>query len=411
MGRMLKDRPARLVWTSQIGSVTGDRLYAVALVWVTLQLTGSPMAVAAVSIADTAPFLVTGVVSGWVADRWDGLRIARTVDVVRAAVVGGIPVLYVTGQLSVSALAAAAAILSGLEALFLPALQASLPRLVRPRELPAMVSMLDSTDRLGRVLGPGLIGMLAFIPEVHFFTIDAATFLVSAFCLTRVLPRAAPQPRNPGAEPFNSSSVLAGWRVTFADHDLRVALLLRGSANLAWPAFTVAAPFVIEHRFHDGLAAYGVLLAVFGLGNLPGTVLAARIPDHRLIVTCCAAWVASGLGFCAMAIAPNLWLFIGVGGCVGICTPLANVTVNRRIVSAIPHTLLARAYATQRLVVVAASVAGLPIIAALVNRAGASTAIGIAGAAIALTAGLATVAVFRRTTNPRESSKRGKTST
>jgi len=55
-----------------------------------------------VSIAGTAPFLLASIVSGWVADRGDGLRLTRGVDAARAAVVAIIPALYLSGLSHIS---------------------------------------------------------------------------------------------------------------------------------------------------------------------------------------------------------------------------------------------------------------------------------------------------------------------
>ena len=105
--------------------MAGDRLYSVAVVWFTVQLTGSAAAVAVVSLADTVPFLVVSLFAGAVADSRDGLGLARSVDVIRAGVVGSVPILYFIGQLHLVGLVVVAAALSSMEAFFLPALQAS----------------------------------------------------------------------------------------------------------------------------------------------------------------------------------------------------------------------------------------------------------------------------------------------
>jgi len=127
---LLRQGPPRLLWLGQVSSVAGDRLYGVAVVWFTVQLTGSAAAVAVITLADTVPFLVVSLFAGAVADARDGLRLARTVDLIRAGVVAVVPVLYFAGHLHLVGLAIVAALLSAMEAFFLPALQASLPRLV-----------------------------------------------------------------------------------------------------------------------------------------------------------------------------------------------------------------------------------------------------------------------------------------
>lgn len=395
----LLSRPVpRLLWTGQVTSVVGDRLYAVALIWLAVRLTGSPAAVAAVAVADSVPFLLASLVSGWLADRRDGLRLARGIDLARAAAVIAVPALVLTGGLSLPVLVGVAVLLSALTAFFLPPVQASLPRLVEPGALTPMVSLLDSTDRLGRVLGPGLVGVLAFLPQIHLFTLDSASFLVSAATLTAILKchTGATNPPSRLREPFTTAAVLAGWRATVSQPVLRDALLLRTACNLAWPAYTLAVPFLITRRYQQSIGGYGLTLAAFGAGNLLGTLLAARVPHRWLSRTCCLAWAGAGLGFAALAAAPSYALFLAASAAIGVCTPLANVTISAAIAATVPHELLARTYTTQRLAVAAAGTAGLPAAAALISTHQATTTLQIAAALIVAAASIALIAALRR---------------
>lgn len=390
---LLRQGPPRLLWLGQVASVAGDRLYGVAVVWFTVQLTGSAAAVAVITLADTVPFLVVSLFAGAVADARDGLRLARTVDLIRAGVVAVVPVLYFTGHLHLIALAIVAALLSAMEAFFLPALQASLPRLVEPARLTPIIALLDSTDRLGRVLGPGAVGLLAaLLPEIHLFTLDSVSFLASALCLTFLVRAAKPRPDSPPAPTGSRMSVLtAGWREFAHRPELRHALILRGLCNLAWPAFTIGAPFVVADRYHLGIGAYGLALGAFGAGNLVGNLLSGRLGDLHLLRWCAIAWALAGVGFLAVAGAPDYPLFLVGSAALGICTPLANVTVDVHIAKTLPGHLLARTYAAQRFVVVAAGALGLPVVAILINRIGATATIALSG--IVITA-VATVALL-----------------
>jgi MFS transporter, DHA3 family, macrolide efflux protein len=383
-------RPApRLLWLSEAGSVAGDRLYSVALIWVTLRLTSSPGAVAVVTLAGTLPFLAVSVVSGAIADSRDALRLARLVDFVCAVVVAVVPVTYLTGHLSVAVLAVVAGLLSGLEAFLLPSLQSSLPRLVEPTALTGMVSLLDSTDRLGRILGPGLVGVLAVaVPEVHLFTIDSATFLLSVVLVTALLRRIPPRPPDP-APPVGSrrGRLAAGWSAIRQRPVIRDSVALRAICNLAWPTFTLAVPFTVAHRYHHGIGGYGIVLAAFGAGNLIGNVLSARITGH-LARWCGLAWTLTGLGFIALAAAPTYPLFLIAAAAIGICTPIANVTIDAHIAATVPHHLLARVYTAQRFLVVAASAIGLPAAAALTSR-GPGLALYVGGTVITAAAAIA----------------------
>lgn len=119
------------------------------------------------------------------------------------------------------------------------------------------------------------------------------------------------------------------------------------------------------------------MLAAFGGGNLIGTVLAARVADRWLSRTCCLAWTGAGLGFIGLAAAPTYLLFLTVAAGIGVCTPLANVTVNAAIAA------------------IAATVLGLPLAAALTSDHGPATALSSAGALIVGAALLVLIATAR----------------
>ena len=298
---LLRRPGPRLLWLSQVGSVAGDRIYSLALSWATLRLTGSPTAVAVVTLAQILPFLAVSVVSGAIVDKCDALRLARVVDIARALIVTVIPVAYLTDHLSVATLAAVAGLLSGLDAFFLPSLQSSLPQLGEPTALMGMVSLLDSTDRLGRILGPGLVGVLAVsVPEIHLFTVDSVSFLLSAVLLTALGRHIVPRPLDPRPTGENQRRLTAGWHAIHQRPVIRDGVALRTICNLAWPTFTLAVPFAVAHRYHHGVGGYGLVLGAFGVGNLIGNVMCAGITGH-LARWCALAWTFAGLGLVALA--------------------------------------------------------------------------------------------------------------
>lgn len=383
---LLRRPGPRLLWLSQVGSVAGDRIYSLALIWATLRLTGSPTAVAVVTLAQVLPFLAVSVVSGAIVDKRDALRLARVVDIARALIVAVIPVAYLTDHLSVATLAAVAGLLSGLDAFFLPSLQSSLPLLGEATALLGMVSLLDSTDRLGRILGPGLVGVLAVsVPEIHLFTVDSVSFLLSAVLLTALGRHIVPRPLDPRPTRENQRGRLtAGWHAIHQGPVIRDGVALRTICNLAWPTFTLAVPFAVAHRYHHGVGEYGLVLGAFGVGNLIGNVMCAGITGH-LARWCALAWTFAGLGFVALAAASTYPMFLTTAAAIGMCTPVANVTIDTNIAVTVPQPLLARVYTAQRFLIVATSAIGLPGAAALIGHGGPSLALNVGGCAIAAT--------------------------
>ncbi len=97
----------------------------------------------------------------------------------------------IAGRPTLAGLIAAVFVLAIGQAVFQPAMQTVLPSLVHdPRLLPAANGLLDATDRSARLLGPGLVALLAgILPVVHFLTLDAISFVASATALVFIARR------------------------------------------------------------------------------------------------------------------------------------------------------------------------------------------------------------------------------
>jgi len=156
---MLRQRHLAILWVSQVLSAIGDNLYTIAVLWTAVRVAGGRAGI--VAAAGTVATLVFGMLGGVYADRWDRQRTMAAVDLLRAATVAVLPILAWRGMLQLWHLAAVAVVVSGLGALFDPALQASLPALVNDRQmLQATNGLMDMTRRLARAIGPSLAGGL-----------------------------------------------------------------------------------------------------------------------------------------------------------------------------------------------------------------------------------------------------------
>ena len=191
--RPLGIRRVGLLWGGLTLSAVGDQLYAVALVWVAVGVFGP--AAGYLSALQAACGMLAALLAGRWADRWDQRRAMAGADGVRAAVLLGL-VGLVAGRGAARRRwrsRVAIVVLAAGEAVFRPALAATLPGLLPDRALlPAANALFDTTERSARLLGPGLVGVLAgALPVVHFFSLDAATFLLSALAILRLGPRAS----------------------------------------------------------------------------------------------------------------------------------------------------------------------------------------------------------------------------
>ncbi len=284
--RPLAVGPVRLLWGGLTLSAIGDQLYAVALVWVAVGAFGP--AAGYLSALQAGCGMLAALLAGRWADRWEQRRAMAGADLVRAAVLLALVGWWLgRGGPPPVGLAAAVLTLAAAEAVFRPALAATLPGLLPDRaQLPAANALFDTTERSARLLGPGLVGVLAgTLPVVHFFTLDAATFLLSATAVLRLGRGARVVPRSGG-------SLLAGIGHGFAvvrrHRLLWSVLVLSGPINGCWVAgFSLALPLLIERAGitgpgGTGLGAYGLVISAYGCTNLLATlVIGSRaLPAH-----------------------------------------------------------------------------------------------------------------------------------
>src|SRR5260370_1522607 len=135
--------------------------------------------------------VVAGVFGGVLFERW---RPARGMSGSRAgsAAFALLPVVgfYLSG-LSITLLIISSVGLASLRMVFSPALQSTIPTLVRDRGAQQAINgLFDATYRIARLLGPLVAALLhIFLPVIHFLTAPALGFLGSAWAR---MPAAAP---------------------------------------------------------------------------------------------------------------------------------------------------------------------------------------------------------------------------
>src|ERR1700704_6000364 len=101
MNRFAQHRDFLLIWAGQLISAIGSRVAGFALgIWV-LRTTGSTAEFAATFIAVAIPTIVVSPLAGALVDRWDRRRTMIACDVLSAAAMLAIAVLWINGGLSI----------------------------------------------------------------------------------------------------------------------------------------------------------------------------------------------------------------------------------------------------------------------------------------------------------------------
>ncbi len=330
----------------------GDSLYNIAVVWVAVKLAGGDAGL--IAAAQSAATLVFALPAGALADRWNRRRTMIAADLLRAAVVGVMPLLASHGALTAPLLIGASVFLGALNALFVPAMRASLPTLAKnPTELRSLTSLVDATFRIARAVAPSFAGMLAArLSILHFFTFDSISFVISAGAIFSLGARYAWQP--PASTSRMTRDIVdAGqtlWRHTGLTWMFAAVFVL----NFWWSgAFTIGAALFADRvlgqsdalgNTRRGIDAYGFIVASYGAGNIAGNLIAsAREAQHPLRTYFTSKlWLA--FGFLIFAWAPSLtWAMAGVA-VAALGGPLGEIPLLAVMQRDLPSGTLGRAF-------------------------------------------------------------------
>lgn len=340
----VSNRNFALLWLGQWASMIGDAVYEVALVWLTLEVSGrAPEAVGIVIFARAAPFLLVGLPAGALADVWDKRTTMIVCDVLRALVVLAVPLLSRSVSMSVWHIAAIAFVLTAVRALFQPCLQASIPLIVPRERIDAANVLVNTSLQISLIAGPVVAGFaLTFISPERLFAADGVTFLVSAVSLWLVRMPATVR-REPPTLRSVSRDVIGGIRALRAYATIRWVVLLFG-VGLLFIAGTqrVGLPILADQRL-AGASSFGLLVGTMGLGTILGGYLVGALA-LRYGIMIFAGWLLWGVSFGALGLSTDMVVILPLALLAGATQGVINVGIVSLLQKSLDPTVLGRAF-------------------------------------------------------------------
>jgi MFS family permease len=355
----LANRDYRLLWIGQAASFLGDQFHVIAMAWLVLAITHDPVQLGIVYATVGIPRAVFMLVGGAYADRYSPRTIMLISDAARFVLVGGVAVACLTGTVQlwmIYVMALAYGVLSGF---FVPAAEASVPRLLRDAALESGNALLMGVSQLAGFVGPALAGALiayfggaanqgADTRQAIFglgvaFAIDSLSFAVSALTLTIMHPLPALAP-HAATHPIHD--VAEGLKVVWDNQAIRWLVALTALANFAWSGpYWIGLPVLAHSQFGGDARTYGLVVAACGLGSVIGMGAAAALPTPpgRLLGRVAAGiLLVFGLATGAIAFAQDMWVAAALLFVCGIGNGYISVLVLARLQRMTPERLLGR---------------------------------------------------------------------
>jgi MFS family permease len=283
MARVMSLRDFRLLFAGTTTSLLGDQFALIATPWLTLQLTGDPMALGIVLALEGLPRALFMLVGGAITDRISPRLVMFLADIVRLVLTALMALVVFTGTVQIWMLYAFGLAFGLVAGFAIPAENSIVPMIVSEADLQAGNSLMMGIAQLVGFVGPSAAGIMIGGASKSLsgislaFAIDALTFAVSAICLWLIRTGS----RDQSAETKESvwASILIGVKYMWNEEALRLMFLNLTAVNfLIVGPLLIGIPVLADTRLPEGATAFGLLMSAFSGGNLVGIMLAGSLP-------------------------------------------------------------------------------------------------------------------------------------
>jgi MFS family permease len=314
-----KHRNYRLYFLSHGVSFIGTWMQQIAAYWLVLDLTGSPLAVGTLALAQLLPVTLLGLPVGSMIDRFDVRRLLLVTESLSIVAAGTLAVLTLTGMVALWQVYGIA-IFQGLVLVFgNPARHTLVFRIVGKDDLPNAVALGSALGTTARIVGPALGGLVVAVAGVGVaFAVNSASYgaVVIALLAMRV------SELRPYVPPEVQTGLRRSLRVmaSFVRRSRRVAVAFFAVLALSTISFNfdVLLPLVAGETLDADADVFGLIASVFGAGALCGALFLATLGKARIRLLLAGAF---GFGVLELALAPQtslpvicVLLFL-TGGC------------------------------------------------------------------------------------------------
>ncbi|MFJ4227069.1 MFS transporter [Paenarthrobacter nicotinovorans] len=330
-------------------SIFGSGMWAVAMVYEVIHLSGGPLELSLVATAASVGLVGFVLAGGIAADRLPQRLLIIAVEGANLAVIATVTLLAMLNVLQLWHLAIGAFILGVGQAFFFPAYSAILPRILPAEDLLAANGM-EGTVRpiLQQAAGPAIAGILvaAFSPAHAVAGVAACHFL--AFAILNFLGRQRLDSPEKPSETAVPRSFLRDLREGFS-YTIRTPWLLW---TLIWACLSVLfligpievlLPFVVRDQLGGDSRVFGFMLAVMGVGSAVAALATASFPlPRRYLTVMVVTWGLGSLPVAAIGFMDNVWLLGGAMLIFGVTEGMGTVIWGTLLQRRVPRHLLGR---------------------------------------------------------------------
>ena len=380
----------RQFWIAGLISLTGSWIQITAQQWLIYDLTGSPLMLGTVTMANTIPTMALALFGGVVADRSEKRHLLMATQSTFMAVAAALAVLTLTGRIAIWHILALSVVTGIAGAMDMPGRQSLIPHLVRREDLVNAIALHSAVFNGSRIVGPAVAGLI--IDQLGGRTGPGWCFAintVSYVALIATLARIPVDSRPTGSERAHVlREVRDGVAYTWQHPVLRTFLGLLAIVGVFGISYTILMPVFARDVLRVQAHGFGMLMTASGLGATIGVLTLASVRPRNLGMVVAGAYTATVALLAAFALsthyALSLVLMLGLSGTM---TAYMSST-NTMIQSTVPDALRGRVMSLYVLAGFGTAPLGGLLMGSLASAFGAQTAVLIGAAVCGLGAAL-----------------------
>lgn len=326
----LRHRNYRLLWAGNLISNSGDWIDQVALNWLVISTTHSPIYLGLVNMARGLPLVFFALVGGVVADRMDRRRMLMITQTCAMLFAVALAILVYLDEAPIWAILLLATGRGIVIAFNTPARHSLISELVPRQDLPSAVALNSVTLNFSKVVGP--LASAAILASLG----TAACFLANALSFTAVLAMLLIMdlPAKPVRESRRESvldSLLQGIRYLRNDSVLLLLVLVALVPTFFAQPYVQLLAIFAHDVFDVGATGLGIMVAVAACGSIVGGLFAVWVQREARKGSAMLLFMAGfGLFLVLFAMSPSITIAIPLlflAGAMHIAYNTSNNTI------------------------------------------------------------------------------------
>lgn len=244
-------------------NIMGMHAFTVAIGWHVYKLTGDPLDLGLIGLAQFAPVFALFLFAGMAADRFDRRLIMIVCNCVLISTVGLMLTVLTLGIASMPIILSILVLHGAARGFYHPASQAILPNLLPTEEFPRAVAFVSSANKAAQLLGPATGGLLIAWVGDWVYGVIILFFLVSAISGALIAKSTSTFEKTP----VNLETILGGfvyvWRnkVVLGAVSIDLLAVLFGGVMALLPIYA-------SDILHVGPAGLGLMRSTPAIGSL-----------------------------------------------------------------------------------------------------------------------------------------------